>query len=89
MIIDNFIWDDEKNEHNIREHRISFAEARFVYDDPNYVELVSREIHRLRLWCDLGFTSTLKMNLLSYYGWLRDGSDRNPKRTGESWKSQV
>ena len=31
----HFIWDDEKNQQNIRKHRVSFEEARSVFFDEN------------------------------------------------------
>ena len=32
-------WDEEKNQLNIRKHRISFEEAQNVFDDPNCFEI--------------------------------------------------
>ncbi|HEX4872624.1 MAG TPA: BrnT family toxin [Nevskiaceae bacterium] len=32
-----FEWDPEKDEANVRKHRVSFAEAQFAFADPNRV----------------------------------------------------
>ena len=32
-------WDENKNQKNIRKHRISFEEAKAVFDDPNCFEI--------------------------------------------------
>lgn len=34
---DEFEWDDRKAARNLREHGVSFEEARQAFDDPNHV----------------------------------------------------
>ena len=34
---EKFIWDEKKNQYNIRKHGISFQEARDVFDDENAI----------------------------------------------------
>lgn len=38
MIDDEFEWDDEKAERNLRIHNVSFAVARKVFDDPSALD---------------------------------------------------
>lgn len=38
-----FEWDEEKNEINIRKHKISFETAAYVFDDPHYIEMYDFE----------------------------------------------
>ena len=34
-----FEWDDEKNEINIKKHKLSFSVAKFVFNDENRIEI--------------------------------------------------
>ena len=36
-IVSDFEWDDEKEEHNLKKHGVSFAEATTVFGDPQYI----------------------------------------------------
>jgi uncharacterized DUF497 family protein len=31
----NFVWDEDKNQKNIKSHKVSFQEAKMVFYDPN------------------------------------------------------
>ena len=35
---DEFEWDDQKAARNLAKHKISFEEARKIFDDPSFVE---------------------------------------------------
>ena len=39
----SFEWDEEKNEKNIKKHKISFETAVHVFDDPDYIEMYDFE----------------------------------------------
>ena len=35
---DDFEWDDRKSASNLRKHKVSFSEARSIFDDPRALE---------------------------------------------------
>ncbi len=36
---DSFEWDDRKAEANLKKHEVSFDEVRYVFDDPDAIDL--------------------------------------------------
>lgn len=49
-----FEWDDEKNRQNLRKHKISFETAALVFDDPDVLSLLEREVGGEERWQSLG-----------------------------------
>lgn len=40
----DYDWDDEKAESNLEKHGVSFEEAATIFDDPLYVDFMTRTI---------------------------------------------
>ena len=52
-----FEWDAKKNEANIREHGVSFEEAREVFDDPLHIALLDARFDYFQeRWITIGAT---------------------------------
>jgi uncharacterized DUF497 family protein len=50
----NFEWDEAKNRRNLAKHRISFENAKLVFDDPHALSYQDREVDREERWQTLG-----------------------------------
>ena len=50
----NFEWDEAKNRRNLAKHRISFENAKLVFDDPHALSFQDREVDREERWQTLG-----------------------------------
>ena len=53
-----FEWDDRKADTNLRDHKVSFALARLVFDDPNALDEVDDEPDEER-WARIGLAQGL------------------------------
>ncbi len=47
-------WDDSKNKRNTLKHRLSFATARLVFDDPFHVSIIERVVDGEEHWQSIG-----------------------------------
>lgn len=52
-----FEWDDSKNQMNIQKHRISFEEAREIFDDPLHLSILDERFNYFEeRWITIGQT---------------------------------
>ncbi len=49
-----FTWDENKNKRNIRDHKLSFEVAQFVYDDPLHISRQDRVENGEERWQTIG-----------------------------------
>jgi hypothetical protein len=49
-----FEWDEDKNRPNLRKHKISFANAKVVFNDPHALSYQEREVGSEERWQTLG-----------------------------------
>ena len=54
-----FEWDEAKNRHNIRKHKISFETAKLVFDDPLQRSIRDRIVEGEERWQTLGMIKGL------------------------------
>ncbi len=54
-----FEWDEAKNEANIRNHKIDFADVSPVFDGPMLLELDERESYGEDRWIGIGLLSDI------------------------------
>jgi uncharacterized protein len=43
-----FVWDEQKRRANLRKHGLDFADAHYVYDNPDKLTFLSRRIDEAR-----------------------------------------
>lgn len=57
-----FEWDNEKNQNNIKKHKVSFEEARDVFDDPLHIAIFDKRFSYFEeRWISVGQTSKHKL----------------------------
>lgn len=57
-----FEWDESKNALNISKHKISFEEAREVFDDPLHISILDKRFNYFEeRWISIGQTSRKKV----------------------------
>jgi hypothetical protein len=49
-----FEWDEIKNRHNLKKHKISFESAKLVFDDPQALSDLEREVAGEDRWKTVG-----------------------------------
>lgn len=49
-----FTWDDRKNRHNTTKHGVSFETAALVFEDPDHLSRLDREVEGESRWQTLG-----------------------------------
>lgn len=54
-----FEWDEAKNEHNIRSHKIDFEDAQIIFHGPMIIRLDDREDYGEDRWTGTGFLDNL------------------------------
>ena len=55
----NFEWDPEKNETNIRKHRVSFQRAATIFRDPNQISVYDEDHSESEdRWATIGMDSS-------------------------------
>ncbi|MCP4284670.1 MAG: BrnT family toxin [Gammaproteobacteria bacterium] len=54
-----FDWDDEKNERNIRNHKIDFEDAQNIFHSPMIIRLDNRKDYGEDRWIGTGFLGNL------------------------------
>ena len=52
-----FEWDEDKNRRNLARHKISFATATLVFNDPNALSVQDRLVEGEERWQTLGMVS--------------------------------
>ncbi len=69
-----FEWDENKNRGNIAKHKVSFATAILVFDDPRALSIMDRIINGEERWQTLGMISGVV--LIVAYAWRdEDGKE--------------
>ena len=61
-----FEWDEEKDRGNFRKHRISFATATRVFEDPDFVMEQDREVDGEERWQTIGRIGGLIVLLVAH-----------------------
>ena len=62
----NFDWDEAKNRLNLAKHRISFENAKLVFDDPHALSYQDREVDREERWQTLGVIGKALLVLVAH-----------------------
>ena len=58
----HFEWDELKNRSNIKKHKVSFEEAREVFDDPLHISLLDKRFSYFEeRWVSIGQTQKYKL----------------------------
>ena len=61
-----FEWDEDKDSSNYRKHRISFATATRVFDDPDYMTEQDREVDGEERWQMIGRVGDVTMLMVAH-----------------------
>jgi uncharacterized DUF497 family protein len=61
-----FTWDERKDRVNQRKHGISFETAVLVFDDPNHVTVLDREVDGELRWQTIGMVSGVRVLLVAH-----------------------
>ena len=57
-----FEWDESKNRSNQKKHKVSFEEAREVFDDPLHISLLDKRFSYFEeRWISIGQTKTYRL----------------------------
>lgn len=68
-----FEWDAEKNRSNQRKHGISFETATRVFEDPDYVTELDREVDGEERWQTIGRVGLVTLLLVAHTARDEDG----------------
>lgn len=69
-------WDPRKNERNQKKHRVSFEEAREVFDDPFHLSLLDRRFTYFEeRWINVGQTSKRRIVVAAHVYFNDDGDE--------------
>jgi uncharacterized DUF497 family protein len=70
-----FVWDGNKDRANVVKHRIAFAIAAKVFDDPRTLSFPDRVVEGEQRWKSFGWAEGVPMMLSVAHTLLEDGTD--------------
>ena len=62
----NFTWDDRKNRSNKKKHHVGFELASLVFEDPNHLSRMDREVEGETRWQTLGLVEGAQILLVAH-----------------------
>ena len=68
-------WDEEKNRHNKRKHRVSFQTAQLVFNDPLHVSIPDRFEGDEERWQTMGLVRSMVVLLVAHTYAERGGKE--------------
>ena len=61
-----FIWDEEKDRHNLAKHKIRFETARLVFEDPFHVSRLERVVEGEERWQTMDLIGAVVVVLVAH-----------------------
>jgi uncharacterized DUF497 family protein len=61
-----FTWDERRNRINRLKHRVGFETAALVFDDPNHLSLLEREVEGELRWQTIGMVKGMHVLLVAH-----------------------
>lgn len=73
----NILWDNDKNQINIKKHGISFEEAQEIFDDPLHISILDKRFnYGEERWISLGKTKEYILIVVAHTYMDIDGNER-------------